>query len=114
MGAVITQSEIESLENIYQINEHEEVLSFIRANPFLVPLLQEAPDYIQKYFPQTILSLQLVTDPEIPNDTRLWLNIGTKLDVDEAMNKEEELDQDWWWGNMERAENKFQLDLEFL
>lgn len=88
--------QIESLQKAYIIRDKDEVFEFIESHPYLLPILLEAPEKIRRYFPDEKLGLGVVYDPEIVNYVHLVLSIDlTNLDPYEAMDKEDELYENW-------------------
>jgi len=67
----------EALEKLYTYRRPMEVKGFIKAYPFLVPLLVEAHDKIGEYFgPQSEVVLEVVTDPEADDERELFAFTG--------------------------------------
>lgn len=109
----ISQSDIESLERLYTFRGKAEVVQFLEKYPFLVPTLRSAPEQIRRHFPDEQLFLEVAHDPEIVNSVQLVLSILTKLDPLEAMDREKQLDRDWWWGVSHEVWSKLCPLLEF-
>jgi hypothetical protein len=91
-----SQGYIKSLEKLYEIANPVEVLDFIKQHPFLLPVLLAAPAKIHQYFPDASLFLEVAYDPEISNLVQLLLSIPTDLEPKEAINRQNQLDQEWW------------------
>jgi hypothetical protein len=99
-GAIaIAQTEVEALERSYTLREPQQVWEFLAKYPFLVPVLLEAPEKIKQYFPDSKLFLEVVPDPEIIDWVPLVLSINTTLDPDDAVDRQNQLDKDWWLNN---------------
>ena len=92
----ISAADIEYLEKLYTWREKIEVLEFLENYQFLIPILLEAPDKICHYFPEAQLFLECVTDPEGIDDDMLELAICMNLDPDEAVDKLNKFQDDWW------------------
>ena len=91
---------ISSLEQLYIFRKPEEVSRFLQVYPFLVPLLLEAHDRIGAYFgPRQEVVLEVVTDPEAVADRQLVAFIQTELHPVEALDRLDQLDEDWWLGD---------------
>jgi len=102
------------LESLYIFRKPEEVSQFLKANPFLVPLLLEAHGQIENYFgPHPTVALEVITDPEAMDDRELFAFICTSLPPDEALVRLDRLDEEWWLDAMDRAEGKFCIHVEF-
>jgi hypothetical protein len=94
-----SQVEIEALKRLYKFRGKTEVLGFIEQYPFLLGLLLKAPDQIRHYFPDSQLSIEVIADPEGFDDPMLELAICINLDPDEAVDRLN-LFQDNWWLNL--------------
>ncbi len=107
----IYPSDIESLERLYTFRKPTDVLKFLAKYPFLVPLVLEAHGYIRKHFPDSPLFLQYVPDPEI-DDPQLVVYIVTKLEPEEAIDRMDEFDADWYrnYPNQDQGKMFFNLD----
>jgi hypothetical protein len=92
----VSDAEIEYLEKLYSLREKNEILEFLEAYQFLIPVLLEAPDKIRHYFPDAQLFLECVTDPEGIDDDLLELAICINIEPDEAVDKLNKFQDDWW------------------
>lgn len=92
----IPQADITQLEQLYTFRGRTEVLQFLEQYPFLVPVLLEAPEKIRHYFPDSQLFLEVVPDAEIIDWVLLVLSILMKLDPDEAVDRLNQMDMEWW------------------
>ncbi|MBN3951160.1 MAG: hypothetical protein HWQ38_33705 [Nostoc sp. NMS7] len=92
----ISLADIQTLEQLYTFRERTEVLEFLDKHPFLIPVLLEAPEKIRHYFPDSQLFLEVVPDPEIIDYVLLVLSILMKLDPDDAIARQKQMDLDWW------------------
>lgn len=93
--------------------ERTEILRFLERYPFLVLLLVEAYYYIEKFFPQSLVFLTVVTDPEEFGADQLVAFISTDLDPDEAVNALSAFDKKWWLNSLKQAQGKLCITLEF-
>jgi hypothetical protein len=103
----------QSIEQMYVLRRPTEVWYFIKANPFLIPLLKEAYVNIREYFPSSKIFLEVVTDPEIANGEQLIIFIAVDQNPEVASRSLDLLDENWWLDAMERAEDKLCITLEF-
>ncbi len=102
------------IENFYSFRNRLEIFEFLRNHLFLIPLLQEAPNQITKYFGTSLqLILEVITDPEATEDHELILFIHTDLSPDEALDKLEQLDENWWLDASVNADGKLCVHVEF-
>jgi len=112
---VTIEPAIQPLEQLYTFRRPEEVIEFLQAHPFLVPLLEEARSQIARYFglsPKVIL--EVVTDPEAENDRELFALVQTTLAADEALCCLDRLDQEWWLDASDQAHCLLNIDVEFI
>jgi hypothetical protein len=108
------------IEQLYTLTHRDLVLRFLNEHVSLVPLLIEAYGQIEVHFPPSRLFLDVVTDPEVAGDEagerdseELILSIATQLDVQEALDRLAQLDNDWWLAALPRADGKLCINLEF-
>ncbi|MDZ7359927.1 MAG: hypothetical protein ONB46_04270 [candidate division KSB1 bacterium] len=114
MRAPAKEPKPEVLKKLYNFRRPVEVKDFLAAHPFLVQLLVEAHDKIGNYFgPQSKVVLEVVTDPEADDDRRLFAFIQTSLLPEEALDRLDRLDNDWWLDAADRGEGKLCLHVEF-
>ena len=92
----VSVAELESLEKLYIWRGETEILQFLEKHDFLIPILLEAPEKIRHYFPDAQLFIECVTDPEGIDDDMLELAICMNLDPDEAVDKLNNFQEDWW------------------
>ena len=105
----------EALEKLYTYRRPNEVKGYIKAYPFLVPLLVEAHDKIREYFePQSEVVLEVVTDPEADDERELFAFIQTNCTPEEALDRLNRLDQEWWLDASLRSEEKLCIHTEFV
>lgn len=88
-----------------------DALSFIRANDFLLPLLAEIPPRVKTVFGDNVklaLKLKLSDEPEV------WVLIQTELSAREAFPLLDQFDNEYWLDNLERAQGKLNVRLEYV
>ncbi|NJL70001.1 MAG: hypothetical protein HC894_32065 [Microcoleus sp. SM1_3_4] len=85
---------------MYNFREKAEIVEFLEIYQFLIPVLLEAPDKICPYFPENKLCLEVEKDFESIDSAQLFLDIIIESDrdeiIDEALDKEEKLSEDWY------------------
>lgn len=102
------------LRNLYSLRDESTVETFLQEHTYLIGLLLEAYWYIEAYFgsfPRVFL--EVVIDPEATDDCQLVAYISTTLPPDEALDKLQQLDEDWWLDAMDSSKGKLCIDLEF-
>jgi hypothetical protein len=92
----LSPTEIESLEKFYSFRERTKVLQFIEKHPFLISPLLSIPDNVRNYIYDSQLSLEVLADPEINDYLQLFILISTQLDSNEAIDKLDKFEDDWW------------------
>ncbi len=101
------------IEKLYLFRKANVVKSFLEEHPFLIPLLQEAHIQIKRYFPNSDVVLEVVTDPEIPDEKQLVAFIVVEQTAEEASQALDRLDEEWWLDALDRAQDMFHITLEF-
>lgn len=107
----ITKADLEKLEQLYTFRERDEVVNFLEGDPFLVPVLLEAPGKIEPYFGDVMLLLEVHLDPE-EGFKELVLLIPTSLHWKKATKKLEQLGNTWYLNLPAEVLKKFLLDTE--
>ncbi len=103
----------ENLEQLYSFRNRTAVIQFIQEHSSLVSLLGEIPGKLQNYFPKEPLFLEVIADPEAVNNAQLVVFVSTCLGPDEAMERLERFDNDWWLDALDRADGKLGVTLAF-
>jgi hypothetical protein len=107
------EDDLETLKRIYTFQSGPEVVKFLNAEANLVPLLKEAYDEIRKYFPSAVLILDILIDPEATDEKELAILIRTSLHPDEALDRLDLLDEEWWLDASLDTGEKLSIHLEF-
>lgn len=102
-----------SLEDYFTLRDKREVTFFIKRNPSLIHILTQARTEIKKYFPESQLFLELISDPDGVDPDQLFLYISTDLSPREARPILKQFDNDWWLAALERAQRKLCISLEY-
>jgi hypothetical protein len=112
--SLVRASELEfrSIEQLYILRRRAEVIGFLKAYPFLVPLLLEAYGKIAQHFGPSPVFLEVVTDPEAIDDRQLVAFIRTDLDPIEALASLDRFDKSWWLEASHRSQGKLCIHLE--
>ncbi len=104
----------EALEKLYSYRRPDEVKKYIKAYPFLVPLLVEAYDKIGEYFGSNpAVILEVVTDPEADDYRELFAFIQTNFAPEEVLDRINRLDQEWGLDASHRSDGKLCIHTEF-
>jgi hypothetical protein len=103
-----------SLGEIYSFDNESEVFAFLKSNQAsLVILLHDIHAQLLNYFPLAKTYLQVVTDPEIPDDVKLFVKISPQTEPDEAWERLKQFKREWWFSNSDRADGKLAITLEY-
>jgi hypothetical protein len=91
---------LDNIEKLYDMDfrgpeERKMVEEFIRANPEIIPLLEEARELVHKYFPDHSPFLEMGGLYDGPAYHHVVVEIPTKLPHKEAWVQFEELGQNW-------------------
>lgn len=117
VGASVVRTyefEIRLVERLYTLRRHAKVSQFLEKFPFLVTLLVEAYSKFGNYFgPYPRVFLEVVTDPEALDDHELFALIYTSLTPDEALDRLDWFDREWWLDASHKAQGKICIDVEF-
>lgn len=111
--------ELELLSNYYEYREKEEIIYFLMRNFSILKLIREAPLQIQKHFgPYVNLAIEIVSDAEVENFKTLFIYIKTKLDIEEALERLDKIDEEWNYEEFlfnedPEAISEFEINLEF-
>ena len=99
------------MEGAYSLKEKTAVIQFIGEHSFLIPLLMEAREKLDVYFPNSEVSLQVVTDPETEGDYQLLAAVSTSLPAEDAYRRLKEFDRDWWLDELGRSQGLLCISL---
>ena len=70
------------LDGLYTFRNRDAVVVALKQHPTLVPVLEQLPPMIARYFPDSPLALQWVLDPEEQSLDGLWLYVTIMNDLD--------------------------------
>lgn len=98
----------------YQIENEEEVISFVKKHPFLVNVIEEAPYQIYRIFGRDVtVCLELHHDPEEGWD-ELFIVIKSAYSAEEAIGLENRLSQEWFLDKIKETKGKLNITEESL
>lgn len=110
-----TRTHAEILARDYEIKNPAQVAEFIGENLFLLELLEEIPSEIFVYFGNDQrLQLEILSEPDFPGSKELWVSVLTELSAQEARQIMDKFDQNWWLGNLDRADCKLNIALKYV
>jgi hypothetical protein len=94
-------------------DEKTQTVRFLDVNPFLYEVLGQVAEHVQAYFNDAPLMLELVTDAEDARGEQLLLTIDTPLSAGDAIRQFEKFREDWWLDNLEQADSKLSIALNY-
>ena len=91
------QAVMSELRRDYQLDDEDEILTFLERHPAVVPLLHDIRSNIRRFFGEDPVRLDMFHDPEWPvDDPQLVVNIQTPLEPVEALDRLHKFDDEWW------------------
>jgi len=110
----LSDEHVQWLEALYVLRNRKSVLSFLESHPLLVSLLIEAHQRIGGYFPHSRLVLEAMADPEYPADSELVIYVQTDTNPEEAFERLQQLDDDWWLHAVRQGQGLLCMNVEFV
>jgi len=107
------KASIRRLEKIYSFRNQTEVVRFIESNLPHLSVLESLPTMAQDHFPGCGLALEVVVDPETTDSRQLVVYISTSLSPEEAVERLDRFDHDWWLDKLQLTAGKLGINLEF-
>lgn len=106
--------DLPKLHDSYGFDE-QKVFAFVRSNPYIMPVLLDAPLSISGRFgDDSSLALEVFTNPEQVGKDHLRLMIQTHLSVDEALDQLTQLYDEWFFEVLPATRDKLLIDVEPL
>jgi hypothetical protein len=87
------------------------VQALLDEHPFLIDLLPEIRGKLRGFFANSSVSLTVTRDPD--ETDRLVVAVTTDLSPGDAISRLGEFDRTWWLENLDRAQGKVCIDVEF-
>ncbi len=107
-------ADFNKIRTLYAVEDPLEAFKLIIEQEVMLSLILEAHSKIRELFPTERLGLEVKTDPEIANWRSLWISIYTKLEVEEAFEKSNILDDSWWLdAKIAAPKNDLHISLEW-
>jgi len=102
------------LNNLYLIPNKIDIDNFLVKHPKLIDFALKAVSQVKKYFSNEILSLEVVSDPEIPDYEEICVYIETSLNAEDAFQRLSEFDEQWLLGSLDETNSLFSFNLRFV
>ena len=113
-SGIISLSGSDFLERLYTFRDGVNVRAFLVRYPFLISLLLEANPHLRRHFPEQRIFLEVISDPETIDSSQLVALIVETPSPDEAFDKLERFDKEWWISAVGRAKGKLCINVEFV
>ncbi len=101
-----------SIEGLYSLRGKAAVARILDEHSFLIPLLMEAREKLDVYFPNSEVSLEVIVDPETEGAYQLLAAVSTSLPAKDAYRRLKEFDRDWWLDEMGRSQGLLCISIE--
>ncbi len=103
------------IERLYTIQDRGSLWRFLFAHPHLTDVLLEARTYLERHFgPSPRVLLQVTTDPETPGWEHLFASVRTALPLDDALDRLDELLEDWFQVQPSHIDKLFTFSVDCL
>lgn len=103
------------LHERYEFRDDLAVEDYIEQYPSLYSLLTDVHDKVHEYFSLDAYAiLDVVQDSEVDDAERLFVFIQTDLSADEALDRLDELYEQWWLDALSAVWPKLSIDVEFI
>lgn len=104
---------LERVAEAYTFRDAPGVVRFLAAHPYLGPLLLEAREQIDRFFPSSRKpAAALVTDPESENHEQIFVSIAECATAAELLKRLRAFDESWWLDALPRARGKLLIDID--
>ena len=101
------------LNDMYTFRHPDVIQEYLNSNELLHPILAEAVDKIEHFFPEAFLFLEVISNPEEESDTHLVIFIKTNVPPTEAVEKLDQLDEEWFLNLPADIMKQLSINLEF-
>lgn len=102
------------IEGLFFAENWGEVGIFLDRHPYLGELLFEVHTQIQTYFPTSEIGLEVIVDPESLSEEHLTAYIHTSLSPEEAADRLDQFNEEWWFDAFYQGQEKLFINLAFL
>jgi len=105
--------DLTAIEKRFFLKEPEQITKFLALNPYLIPVLSETANILDRYFPGGNYNLHWYVDPEIAAFKWLTIEIPTKYSPREASDRLNRFDDEWWIDNEYKTNGNVIVNVEF-
>jgi hypothetical protein len=103
---IILNSIMTIFNSMYDLRERDEIREFLKNNASLIPVLSEAYNKLQIYFPYSTIFAEVIQD-------ELVISVGTTLSPREAKKQLYKFDEEWWLDVCNTSRSKLCITVEF-
>lgn len=97
----------------YQMDNRGQVMGYLERYSWLPRFLVTAAEMLDRYFPQgTKYVLEFFTDPEQEDWDELFVNIRSELPIDEALDRLDAFDSDWFLDQIDKVGGVVNFNVE--
>ncbi len=102
------------LRELFEYRNHDKMALYLRMYPELTSFLEESRYYLTKHFGVAAkFTLEVVRDPEAQQQ-QLMVYINTALPVDQALQRLEKLDDEWFLDHTNHLGHLINFNLEVI
>jgi hypothetical protein len=106
-------SSLDTLNELFDVEDELAVRGYLGECPFLIPLLIEAHQRIPRYFPdQARVRLQLLPDRDDGDRVDLFALIQTGLPEDQSLQMLDRFDEGWWLEAAAQGRGRLTIDVD--
>ena len=104
---------LHKVAEVFTFRNEPAVRAFLQTCPYLIEDILEAYPHLVKHFgPSPQVMLEVVKDPESEEDSeQLFAYILNSLPADEALERLDKLDEEWFLGQFDRVGKLFNFNL---
>jgi hypothetical protein len=114
LSAPTIANHVALINSSFIFRNQDRIFEFIKYQLDLLTLLVEARSKLIKYFRVAQFILEVIADPDEPDDTQLVMFVRTGLSPEEALTALAHFDEEWWADALPRAKNKLTIHLELV
>lgn len=104
---------LERVAKAYDVRDAPRVTGFLIANPYLGPLLIEAREQIERFFPSSRKpAVDLVVDSESEDHEQIFVSIAECATAAELLKRLRAFDETWWLDAAPRSRGKLLIDID--
>jgi biotin synthase-related radical SAM superfamily protein len=105
--------EVFDLQKFYQFDDISSVVAYLDNNDRLISLLEQIPQKIAEYLPDSKLFLNVETDEEITDYVRLYVWVVSHFEPEEAFEKLKAFKYDWWFDVSKNVKGKLFVAIDY-